>query len=208
MSDEKITLCVTSGRGPVECRQAVAHVLARMKDEAQAMGLSIAIDADGAPPASAIVALGGAGAASYAQGWLGSALWICESKARPGHKRKNWFVAVAPLQTPPAPAALEARDVVFEAIHAGGPGGQHQNKTLSAVRATHKPTGLVAVARGERSQSRNKAQALERLAALLATRADRAANSRAFGEWLQRIAVARGDAKRVFTGDDFKERRT
>lgn len=47
------------------------------------------------------------------------------------------------------------------------PGGQHQNKTESAVRAVHVPTGLVAIARDGRSQHRNKALALARLAALL-----------------------------------------
>jgi peptide chain release factor len=48
-----------------------------------------------------------------------------------------------------------------------GPGGQHQNKTESAVRATHIASGLSVVVREERSQHRNKALALERIATLL-----------------------------------------
>jgi peptide chain release factor len=68
---------------------------------------------------------------------------------------------------PPQPVPLKLADARFETLGAGGPGGQHQNRTESAVRAVHAPTGLVVVAREDRSQHRNKAIAFERLALLV-----------------------------------------
>ena len=51
----------------------------------------------------------------------------------------------------------------IETFRAGGPGGQHQNKSETGVRIVHVPTGVRAIARDERSQLRNRALALARL---------------------------------------------
>jgi protein subunit release factor B len=51
----------------------------------------------------------------------------------------------------------------IETFRAGGPGGQHQNKTESGVRLTHVPTGVTVTARDARSQHRNRRLALARL---------------------------------------------
>jgi len=50
----------------------------------------------------------------------------------------------------------------------GGPGGQHRNKTASAVRLVHPPTGVTVTATERRSQAQNRSTALERLRAVLA----------------------------------------
>ena len=55
------------------------------------------------------------------------------------------------------------REVVVDVFRASGPGGQHVNKTESALRLTHLPSGVVVVARDSRSQHRNREVAFERL---------------------------------------------
>jgi peptide chain release factor 2 len=62
---------------------------------------------------------------------------------------------------------IEEKDLKVETYRAGGAGGQHVNKTESAVRLTHVPTGVVVACQNERSQHRNKAMALRMLTAKL-----------------------------------------
>jgi peptide chain release factor 2 len=66
---------------------------------------------------------------------------------------------------------LPASEVSIDTFRSQGAGGQHVNTTDSAVRATHLPTGLTAACQAERSQHRNKASALQLLAAKVAKRA-------------------------------------
>jgi ribosome-associated protein len=68
------------------------------------------------------------------------------------------------LALPDAALAAECEETFFTA---GGPGGQHRNKTESGVRLAHRPTGVVVSATERRSQAQNRGAALERLRARL-----------------------------------------
>jgi protein subunit release factor B len=65
-------------------------------------------------------------------------------------------------ETPLTVAALKD-EVEITAFKSGGPGGQHKNKTESAVRIKHLPTGIIVVAAENRSQFKNREMAWERL---------------------------------------------
>lgn len=196
-----IRLLVTAGRAPAEGRLALAVVLRAVLAEAAALGVTAEPVPGRAPdrhgPGSAIVLLDGAGVEGLARAWTGSVQVVARSTLRPGHGRKNWYVGVSALPEAPPSPTLDARDVEVTAMRAGGPGGQHQNTTDSAVRAVHRPTGLAAVARDERSQARNRALALRRLAALVAQvgEPDRLAAERAARD--RHDAVVRGAPVRV-----------
>ncbi|WP_421916289.1 peptide chain release factor H [Mesorhizobium sp.] len=201
----EVDLLVTSGDGPVECRIALMALVRAIESEARLRGCK-AESAFGHRPdvhgaKSALVSLEGANAEGLAVEYCGTVKFIFKSPVRHGHKRQNWFVGVKRVnlaEAVPAAVSIEPSDVRFETLRAGGPGGQHQNTTDSAVRAVHLPTGIVVTARNERSQHRNKAIALRRLESMLRMLADRDLEMSKAELFVANKSLERGNEVKVF----------
>ncbi|CCQ75254.1 peptide chain release factor H [Magnetospira sp. QH-2] len=204
---ETVWLQVTTGRGPGECRWVAARVIETITCEAAKIGLSVRIEEAEETPeglSSAVVSVAGRESSAFVDSWNGSIQWIGTSPFRPHHKRRNWYVGIQTLKPPTrAIGPLDPRELTIETTKAGGPGGQHVNTTDSAVRVIHKPTGLVVLARGERSQHRNKAAAIARLQALLEDRSHQDAAKARTNSWQHHNLLERGNPIRRFKGKKF-----
>jgi peptide chain release factor 2 len=114
------------------------------------------------------------------------------------NRRQTSFAGleVSPVVEETADVQIDDDDLQIDTYRASGAGGQHVNKTDSAVRITHKPTGIVVQCQNERSQSSNKAEAMAMLRSRLAELEERKRR--------EEIARERGEAQDVNFGSQIR----
>ena len=114
------------------------------------------------------------------------------------HRRQTSFagVEVSPVVDDISDVDVDEDDLQIDTYRASGAGGQHVNKTDSAVRITHKPTGIVVQCQNERSQSSNKAEAMTMLRSKLLELEERRRR--------EEIASEKGEAQDVNFGSQIR----
>ena len=173
MDENSAFLDIQSGAGGTEAQDWAEMILRMYLRWAESHGFGAeVIEASAGEVAgikSATVRIDG----EYAYGWLrtetGVHRLVRKSPFDSGNRRHTSFasVFVSPEVDDNIDIEINPSDLRIDVYRASGAGGQHVNRTESAVRITHTPTNIVVQCQNDRSQHKNKAQAMKQLKAKL-----------------------------------------
>lgn len=197
-----VHLLLSAGRGPQECAWALTRLLRRLEADATRQNLKThrVQTVPGDRPntyRSVLVQISGAAAETFAASWTGTLCWQAPSPYRANSGRKNWYVIAEPCQVDTPRTTFAEADVDIVACRTGGPGGQHRNKASTAVRATHRPSGIVVVVDTERQFSLNRRIAMQLLRRRIEHGDEAAGRAVTTARWRIHDELVRGNPTRI-----------
>ncbi|WP_144405967.1 peptide chain release factor 2 [Kangiella geojedonensis] len=173
MDENNAYLDIQAGSGGTEAQDWASMLLRMYLRWAESRGFKVEVteesDGDVAGIKSATIKVDG----EYAYGWLrtetGVHRLVRKSPFDSGNRRHTSFasVFVYPEVDDDIDIEVNPADLRVDTYRASGAGGQHVNKTDSAIRLTHIPTGIVVQCQNDRSQHKNRAEAMKMMKAKL-----------------------------------------